>query len=92
MVDILNEDLPSALKDKVTWIANAPFESTQFGAQIDAQARESLIALNKARAAKGETPISEKNFIKSFSYGGYEKEIEEFKRKQETKMCQSICF
>ena len=76
MVDILNQDLPSALKDKVTWIANAPFESTQFGAQIDAQARESMIALNKARVEAGQTPVSEKNFIKSFSYGGYEEEIE----------------
>ena len=36
MNQILQADLPSALKNKVTWIANAAFESSQFGAQIDA--------------------------------------------------------
>lgn len=75
MRNILTEDLPELLRGKITWIANASFESTQFGAQIDAEAKRSFDALNEARALSGLDPIREKDFMSSFSYGGYETEL-----------------
>ena len=76
MRDILTSDMPDLLRGKVTWIANASFESTQFGAQIDTMARESMEALNTMRVASGYDEISEKAFMGRFAYGGYEAEIE----------------
>lgn len=76
MNQILQADLPSALKNKVTWIANAAFESSQFGAQIDAEAKRSFEEINKARVAAGKPEVSEKEFIQRFSYGGYKEEID----------------
>ena len=76
MRDILTKDMPELLKDKVVWIANAPFESTQFGAHIDAFSKESFEALNTARKAAGEEEISEKTFVRYFGQGRYEEELE----------------
>jgi len=75
MKDILTKDLPSLLKGKVTWIANAAFESTQFGAQIDAEAKRAFDALNEVRVSQGMHEIKERNFMSRFSTGGYESEI-----------------
>ena len=80
MRDILSTDLPDSLRGKVTWIANATFESTQFGSQIDADAKEALDALNADRAAKNLKPIPEKDFVARFSYGGYEAELIELNK------------
>ena len=76
MRDILTKDMPELLKDKVVWIANAPFESTQFGAHIDAFSKESFEALNTARKAAGGEEISEKTFVRYFGQGRYEEELE----------------
>jgi len=51
--DIINSDVPELLKGKVTWIANANFESSQFGARIRAEAFDSMAAINAAREAAG---------------------------------------
>jgi endonuclease YncB( thermonuclease family) len=75
MRNILTQDLPELLRGKITWIANAAFESTQFGAQIDAETKRSFDALNEARAASGMAEIKEKDFMSKFSYGGYETEL-----------------
>jgi endonuclease YncB( thermonuclease family) len=75
MRDFLTKDMPDLLRGKVTWIANAGFESTQFGAQIDAEAFESLKALNEARLTAGKAPLESKEFFSKFAYGGYEDEL-----------------
>lgn len=85
MRSILTEDLPDLLRGKITWIANASFESTQFGAQIDAESKMSLDALNSAREAKGLSIIKERDFVSRFQYGGYEKEISELNVVRATK-------
>lgn len=75
MRNILREELAPKLQNKVTWIANAAFESTQFGGHIDAYAKEAFEALNTDRAAKGLDLIKESTFIKGFGSGRYEEEI-----------------
>lgn len=90
MRDILTKDLPSLLKGKVTWIANASFESTQFGAQIDAEAKKSFDALNEARRVANLAEIPERDFMSRFAYGGYETELEVLnKYKQEPLLTKS---
>ena len=73
--DIVNADLPELLKGKITWIANANFESAQFGAQIRAEAFDSMKALNAAREAAGESQLDEKTFMRMFNQGALEKEL-----------------
>jgi endonuclease YncB( thermonuclease family) len=84
MRDILTQDLPDLLRGKVTWIANAAFESTQFGAQIDAEAKMGFDALNVAREAEGLNLIKERDFMARYSYGGYESEINKLNAIRET--------
>lgn len=73
--DIIRTDLPDLLKGKVTWIANANFESGQFGAQIRAEAHEAMEALNQARTLRGDPILDEKNFMQEFHRGNLSKEI-----------------
>lgn len=73
---ILSDDLPSLLNGKVTWIANASFESGQIGAQIDAYAQEAYQELNASRKNNGLPELSEEDFRRGYQYGAYEKEIE----------------
>lgn len=73
---ILQDDLPKLLKGKVTWIANASFESGEFGGHIDAYSKEAFDALNVDRATKGLEAIDESDFVRGYQYGRYEKEIE----------------
>jgi len=83
---ILSDDLPELLKGKVTWIANASFESGQIGAQIDAYAKEAFEALNASRKASGSPQISEEEFRRGYQYGSYEKEIETLNASRATKL------
>lgn len=77
MKDFLTKDMPDLLRGKVTWIANASFESTQFGAQIDAEAFEAYRALNIARESQGLTKVGTREFFPSFAYGGYEEDLKQ---------------
>lgn len=73
---ILSNDLPSLLNGKVTWIANASFESGEIGGHIDAYAKEAYEALNVSRKENGLPELSEEEFRRGYQYGSYEKEIE----------------
>ena len=73
--ELMTKDLATATQGKITWIANASFEAKQFGAQIDAGAEESFIALKDYRASEGLAPLERKQFFEGFQYGRYEREI-----------------
>lgn len=73
---ILQDDLPELLRGKVTWIANASFESGEIGGHIDAYSKEAFEALNADRASKNMPVIDESDFVRGYQYGRYEKEIE----------------
>jgi endonuclease YncB( thermonuclease family) len=75
MKNFLTQDMPDLLRGKVTWIANAAFESTQFGAQIDAEAFEAFRAFNSYRQSQGLAQIESKEFFPKFAYGGYGEEL-----------------
>ena len=77
MKDFLTRDMPDLLRGKITWIANAAFESTQFGAQIDAEAFDAFRAYNEARVSQGLAEIESKEFFPKFVYGGYSEELEQ---------------
>ena len=80
MKDFLTKDMPDLLRGKVTWIANAAFESTQFGAQIDAEAFEAFRAYNQYRVDQGLDEIESKKFFPKFAYGGFEEELIEINK------------
>ena len=84
MKDFLTKDMPELLRGKVTWIANAAFESTQFGAQIDAEAFESFRAYNKFRADQGLKELTSREFFPKFAYGGFEDELNQINAKRAT--------
>lgn len=65
--DIINSDVPELIKGKVTWIANANFESGQFGARIRAQAEEARAAYNLSVADSRK--LEQSDFIKAFNKG-----------------------
>lgn len=69
MRDIISSDLPDLLKGKVTWVANTSFESSQFAAQVKAEATRSMEAFNAARSASGLEPLDEKTFMTAFNKG-----------------------
>ena len=69
--DIINNDMPKLLEGKVTWIANASFESKQFGVPIRAYEQEAFEALNKA----GEINVSREKFSKAYQGGVYSEKI-----------------
>lgn len=85
MKNFLTKDMPDLLRGKVTWIANAAFESTQFGAQIDVEAFDSFRALNIARKAQGLSEIEAKEFFPTFAYGGYEEDLKEINKQRALK-------
>ena len=72
--DIVNTDLPKLLEGKVTWVANANFESSQFGARIRAQAERSREAYNKTKAP--DEALDETKFMKAFNQGKLTQELE----------------
>jgi endonuclease YncB( thermonuclease family) len=76
IIDAMQQDMAEMIRGNITWIANATFEAKQFGAQIDARMKESFEALNLIREGKGEVELDEKAFIKEFTMGQFEKEIE----------------
>ena len=76
MTEFLTKDMPDLLRGKITWIANAAFESTQFGAQIDAEAFEAFRAFNMDRTVRGLEKIEAREFFPRFAYGGYADELE----------------
>lgn len=69
--DIINNDMPKLLEGKVTWIANAAFESKQFGAQIRAFEQEAFDALTQA----GEISIARDKFSRGYQAGVYSEQI-----------------
>lgn len=83
MKSFLTQDMPELLRGKVTWIANAAFESTQFGAQIDAEAFEAFEALNEYRASQQKTPVDQRAFFKNYSFGGFEEEFKQINLERE---------
>lgn len=83
---ILQDDLPELLKGKVTWIANASFESGEIGGHIDAYSKEAFEALNADRAIKGLEAIDESDFVRGYQYGRYEKEIEALNKTRTEKL------
>lgn len=82
MKDFLTKDMPELLRGKVIWIANAAFESTQFGAQIDAEAFEAFRAYNNFRADQGLKKIESREFFPKFAYGGFEEELNQINSKR----------
>lgn len=73
---IMTEDMPDLIRGNVIWIANATFEAKQFGAQIDARMAEAFDALNAVREKAGQEPLDQKAYIKEFTMGQFEAEIE----------------
>jgi endonuclease YncB( thermonuclease family) len=71
--DIVNSDLPALLKDKVTWIANANFESSQFGARTRAEAERSRQAYNASVPL--EKQLDSQKFNRAFFQGRMENEL-----------------
>jgi len=71
--DIINNDMPKLLEGKVTWIANAAFESKQFGAQIRAFEQEAFDALKSANMIE----TSRRGFSKAYQSGVFASQIDQ---------------
>lgn len=71
--DIVNTDLPALLEGKVTWIANANFESSQFGARIRSEAYRAMEAYNATKAPADQ--LDEAKFMRSFNMGKLEQQL-----------------
>ena len=82
MRDIVREDMPEAFRGKVLWIANASFESKQFGAHLRGYEREVYDALVANKAI--DTDISYNKFKFDYRAGKYEGLIDNFNRIQGT--------
>lgn len=72
--DIVNTDLPALLEGKVTWIANANFESSQFGARIRSEAYRAMEAYNATKDPADQ--LDESKFMRKFNMGKLEQELD----------------
>lgn len=70
--DIINDDMPDLFKGKVTWIANAAFESKQFGAQVRVFEQEAFEELSR----QGLIDVDRNVFSRKFQGGEYSSLIE----------------
>lgn len=76
VAEIMSQELAPKFADQVVWIANANFESAQFGSQIEAEANLVFEPLNKQRKALGKKELTKEQFKKAFFAGELRSEID----------------